>query len=203
MEDTIQQNRQIIFRYFDLNENDEKVYRQDGHQYVVESVALVFNEDNCHLVVYSGRHDSTANYRVDRMDGVEIIGEGVTEVAKLMRDSIADMIESTFKMYGSAPVKVALEFDDKLIGVVYDKFSEDTTLRRTGERAVMAVVTIFSRLRLTKHHYPTVKSRYSSWHCTIRLCSCATTNCRLLLTHRLPELIPSIAVTFRNTFSAV
>lgn len=142
MEDTIQQNRQIIFRYFDLNENDEKVYRQDGHQYVVESVALVFNEDNCHLVVYSGRHDSTANYRVDRMDGVEIIGEGVTEVAKLMRDSIADMIESTFKMYGSAPVKVALEFDDKLTGVVYDKFSEDTTLRRTGERAVMAVVTM-------------------------------------------------------------
>lgn len=142
LEDAIQQNKKIIFRYFDLNENGEKVYRRDGHHYVVEPVALVFNEDNYYIVVYSARHDGTANYRVDRMDAVEIIDEEITEVAKLMRDSIAAMTESAFKMYGGQPVKVVLEFDDKLIGVVYDKFGEDTTMRRTGEHTVMAAVTV-------------------------------------------------------------
>lgn len=129
LEEAIQQNKKIIFRYFDLNENGEKVYRRDGHHYVVEPVALVFNEDNYYLLVYSARHDGTANYRVDRMEGVEISDEEITEVAKLMRDSIAAMTESSFKMYGGQPVKVVLEFDDKLIGVVYDKFGEDTTMR--------------------------------------------------------------------------
>lgn len=142
LEDAIQQNKKIIFRYFDLDENGEKVYRRDGHHYVVEPVALVFNEDNYYLVVYSSRHDGTANYRVDRMDAVEIIDEEITEVAKLMRDSIADMTESAFKMYGGQQVQVMLEFDDKLIGVVYDKFGEDTTMRRTGEHTCMAAVTV-------------------------------------------------------------
>lgn len=142
LEDAIQQNKKIIFRYFDLDENGQKVYRRDGHHYVVEPVALVFNEDNYYLVVYSSRHDGTANYRVDRMDAVEIIDEEITEVAKLMRDSIADMTESAFKMYGGQPVQVMLEFDDKLIGVVYDKFGEDTTMRRTGEHTCMAAVTV-------------------------------------------------------------
>lgn len=142
LEDAIQQNKKIIFRYFDLDENGQKVYRRDSHHYVVEPVALVFNEDNYYLVVYSSRHDGTANYRVDRMDNVEIIDEEITEVAKLMRDSIADMTESAFKMYGGQPVQVMLEFDDKLIGVVYDKFGEDTTMRRTGEHTCMAAVTV-------------------------------------------------------------
>lgn len=142
IEDAIQRNKKIIFKYFDLDENRQKVYRRDGHHYVVEPVALVFNEDNYYLVVYSSRHDGTANYRVDRMEVVEIIDEEITEVAKQMRDSLAAMTESSFKMYGGQPVKVVLEFDDKLIGVVYDKFGEDTTMRRTGEHTCMAAVTV-------------------------------------------------------------
>lgn len=31
IEDAIQRNKKIIFRYFDLNENGQKVYRRDGH----------------------------------------------------------------------------------------------------------------------------------------------------------------------------
>lgn len=142
IEDAIQRNKKIIFKYFDLDENRQKVYRRDGHHYVVEPVALVFNEDNYYLVVYSSRHDGTANYRVDRMEVVEIIDEEITEVAKQMRDSLAAMTESSFKMYGGQPVNVVLEFDDKLIGVVYDKFGEDTTMRRTGEHTCMAAVTV-------------------------------------------------------------
>ena len=35
IEDAIQRNKKIIFRYFDLDENGQKVYRRDGHHYVV------------------------------------------------------------------------------------------------------------------------------------------------------------------------
>lgn len=70
LEEAIQQNRKIIFRYFDLNENGDKVYRREGHHYVIEPIGLVFNEDNYYLVCYSAKHEGTANYRVDRMDSV-------------------------------------------------------------------------------------------------------------------------------------
>ena len=81
LEDAILRQKKVLFRYFDLNENGERVYRRDGHRYVVEPIALVFNEDNYYLTCYSARHDSTSNYRIDRMDSVEVIEENCCEKA--------------------------------------------------------------------------------------------------------------------------
>ena len=139
LEDAIQQNKKVIFYYFDLNENGEKVYRHDHHHYVVEPIALIFNEDNYYLMVYSSRHNSTANYRVDRMERVEIIDEAITEHALALRDSVDCCTEQRFKMYGGQQTDVVLEFDYKLIGVVYDKFGEDTKMIRSGEKCIATV----------------------------------------------------------------
>lgn len=111
-----------------MDENGEKVYRRDGHHYVVEPVSLVFNEDNYYIVVYNLKHDNTANYRMDRMDKVEIIDEPVSEKAVALRTEVAEYTEQAFKMYGGQPVDIVIEFDPKLIGVVYDKFGEDTNM---------------------------------------------------------------------------
>ena len=89
LEDAIQQKNKVLFRYFDLDEHGEKVYRRDGHRYVVEPVALVFHEDNYYVVVYSAKHDGTANYRIDRMDSVEIIDEPVSQKALTLRNEVA------------------------------------------------------------------------------------------------------------------
>lgn len=139
LEDAIQQNKKVIFYYFDLNENGEKVYRHDHHHYVVEPIALIFNEDNYYLMVYSSRHNSTANYRVDRMERVEIIDEDITEQAMALRDSVDCCTEQMFKMYGGQQTDVVLEFDYTLIGVVYDKFGEDTKMIRSGDKCIATV----------------------------------------------------------------
>lgn len=104
----ILQQKKVIFRYFDLNERGEKVCRRDGHHYVVEPIGLVFYEDNYYLMIYSSRHGNTANYRVDRMDAVEIIDEPVTETALELRDSIGSYTEQAFKMYGGEAVDITL-----------------------------------------------------------------------------------------------
>lgn len=142
LEDAIQQQKKVLFRYYDLNENGEKIYRRDGHRYVVEPVALVFHEDNYYLVIYSAKHDSTANYRVDRMDSVEVIDEPVSQRALNLRNEVAGYTERAFKMYGGQPVDIVIEFADKLIGVVYDKFGENTKMIRTGEHKCVATVKV-------------------------------------------------------------
>lgn len=139
LEDAIQRQKKVIFYYYDLNENGEKVYRREHHHYVVEPIALVFNEDNYYLIVYSSRHDNTANYRVDRMDHVEIIEENVSDRALEMRGGLDNRTEQMFKMYGGQPVDVVLEFDAKLVGVVYDKFGEYTRMIRSGEKCIAGV----------------------------------------------------------------
>ena len=132
----------MLFRYFDLNERGEKVYRRDGHRYVVEPVALVFNEDNYYVLTYSSRHESTATYRLDRMEAVTLIEEGLCEKALELRRDMAQYTEQVFKMYGGQLEDVVLEFSDKLIGVVFDKFGENTPMLRVGEEKCVATVKV-------------------------------------------------------------
>ncbi len=142
LERAIQNNKKVIFYYYNLDENGNKVYRRDHHHYVVEPIALVFNEDNYYLISYSSRHDGTANYRVDRMEAVEIVEEDICEKAISLRNSVSGYTEQAFKMYGGESVEVVLEFSDSLIGVVFDKFGEDVKMRRTSEDRCVATVTV-------------------------------------------------------------
>ena len=142
LERAIQNNKKVIFYYYNLDENGNKVYRRNHHHYVVEPIALVFNEDNYYLISYSSRHDGTANYRVDRMEAVEVIEEDICEKAISLRDSVSGYTEQAFKMYGGPSVAVELEFDDSLIGVVFDKFGENTPMRRGSNGRCVATVDV-------------------------------------------------------------
>ncbi len=142
LEDALQLKKKVIFRYFDLDADCNKVYRRDGHHYVVEPVALVFNEDNYYLVVYSSRHDNTANYRVDRMDSVELIEENISEKAIQLRADVGKYTEQAFKMYGGPLEAIVLEFNKKLIGAVYDRFGEDTKITDIGNDGCVATLRV-------------------------------------------------------------
>lgn len=142
LERAIQSNKKVIFYYYNLDENGNKVYRRNHHHYVVEPIALVFNEDNYYLISYSSRHDGTANYRVDRMEAVEVVEEDICEKAISLRESVSGYTEQVFKMYGGPSVTVELEFDDTLIGVVFDKFGENTPMRRCPSGHCVATVDV-------------------------------------------------------------
>lgn len=142
IEEAILTQKKVIFLYFDLNENGERIYRRGGHHYVVEPIALVFNEDNYYMTCYSSRHDSTSNYRVDRMDGVKVIEEPCCEKAIALRDEVAAYTEQAFKMFGGQLEDVVLEFDRSLIGVVYDKFGESVKMMPSGESKIIATVKV-------------------------------------------------------------
>lgn len=142
LESAILQQKKVLFRYFDLNENGQRVYRRDGHRYVVEPVALVFNEDNYYLTCYSSRHDSISKYRVDRMDSVQIIDDPCSEKAMALRDQVAAYTEQAFKMFGGQAEDVILEFDRSLIGAVYDRFGENTRMMTTSSSKCIASVKV-------------------------------------------------------------
>lgn len=142
LEDAILRQKKVLFRYFDLDEKGERVYRRDGHRYVVEPIALVFNEDNYYLTCYSSRHDSTSNYRIDRMDSVEVLDDPCCEKAIALREQVSTYTEQAFKMFGGQIEDIVLEFDRSLIGVVYDRFGEGTKMMTTSENKCVASVKV-------------------------------------------------------------
>ena len=142
LEVALQQQKKVSFLYFKLDENGEKQYRRDKERYVVDPSALIYMEDNYYLMTWSDKHDGITNYRVDRMADVRIEEEPVSEEAVIRTTEVADYTEQAFKMYTGEECTATLQFDDSLIGVVYDKFGEDTVMKRVDESTITAEVTI-------------------------------------------------------------
>ena len=146
IEDAIIRRKKIAFNYFHLNEKAERVYVTTGtgekKRYYVEPVALIFNEDNYYLMAYSSKHpDSTASYRIDRIDHLDVVEESVLSdeaIAKL--DGVAEFTEQAFKMYGGELEDVVLQFDRSLVDPVFDKFGEDTPMMKVNETTCVATV---------------------------------------------------------------
>lgn len=130
------------FYYFDLDEKHKKVYRKERELYTVDPIALVFLEDNYYLMTYSEKYQQVVTYRVDRMDNVTALPKAVCKAAKMSEKKIAQYVEQTFKMFGGEPENVTLNFDQSLIGVIYDKFGEDTPMQRIDETTCSATVSV-------------------------------------------------------------
>ena len=148
IEDAIVRKKKIIFNYFHLDENAERVYvtTPTGRKkrYHIDPVALIFNEDNYYLMGYNHRHPgTTANYRVDRMDQVEVVEKSeLTEEAIAKIDEVAEYTQQVFKMFGGELQEVVLHFDKSLIGPVFDKFGEDTPMTVVDADTISATVQV-------------------------------------------------------------
>ncbi len=142
LEKALHKRKKIIFRYYDRGINGEKVYRRDGHHYIVEPVGLVYNEDNYYMVAYSERDDNTANYRIDRMEDVELTDEKLSDKAIKLRTKVRRNAEQSIKMYGGELKAVELEFDKSLMGAVYDRFGEKTKMKAVEDDKVRTTVQV-------------------------------------------------------------
>lgn len=144
IENALQEKKRVSFLYFDLNEKREKTYRRDKWRYKVDPLALVFNEDNYYLMTYHTKRQDIVNYRVDRMDAVEISDEDICDAAAsvIAKQDFGEYTEQVFKMYNGETQTVTLRFSDKLTGVVFDKFGEDTKMIKASETEIAAEVKV-------------------------------------------------------------
>ena len=142
LEDAIRERKQASFLYFDLNENRERVYRKEGARYLVDPMALVYSEDNYYLLTYNQKHKCVTTYRVDRMERVEVETTEVCREAIVEGADIHEYTAQVFQMFNGTPEEITLEFDDSLIGAIYDKFGEDVAIKRIGKKKCSVTVTI-------------------------------------------------------------
>lgn len=130
-------NRQkIIFLYFDYDHNHNRVYRKDGHHYVVSPFATVFDSGHYYLVIYDKRFNKMTNYRIDRMDKVEIIEEQADLPPIELAFDIATYKKSLFGMFSGETTAVTIQMHRSLIDAVFDLFGEKTKMISCGDDTV-------------------------------------------------------------------
>lgn len=122
LDEAINSNKKVSFRYFDYNEKGEITFRKDGVRYVVNPLALMFNENSYYLVCYTDKYKNLSNYRVDRIEDVIVEQEIITPADCAKDFDIAEYRRKAFSMFTGEETDVEIEFDKSLIDVMMDKF---------------------------------------------------------------------------------
>ncbi len=130
-------DRQIAFRYFEFDAEKKKQYRRAGERYCVSPFSLVLCGDFYYLLAYDAAAGIIKHYRLDRMDSVLLCDARREGGEQFQRIDIAAYTNHTFGMFGGEKQRVALEFADRLAGVVIDRFGKDTHFTRTDEEHFM------------------------------------------------------------------
>lgn len=130
--EAIAENKQITFKYFGLDVNKKKVYGKDGEMYKESPVSLTWDDENYYLITYKEKYDSYVHYRVDKMENIEI-----TEDSRVLSEKPFDLSiysKSMFQMYSGEETDVSIQFENELVGVVYDRFGVDVPIIKTDEK---------------------------------------------------------------------
>ena len=129
--EAIAENKQITFKYFSLDVNKKKVYGKDGGLYHESPVSLTWDDENYYLITYKEKYDSYVHYRVDKMEDIEL-----SEDARVLSEKPFDLSiysKSMFQMYSGEETDVTIQFENELVGVVYDRFGVNVPIIKTDE----------------------------------------------------------------------
>ena len=134
----ISEHRQISFRYFDYDVKKKKKYR-DGIR-ICSPYALAWADERYYLVAYYEKYNRVANFRVDRMERVDVL----EKKGKKMSDNfnLIDYLNSAFSMFSGASEPIKLKFDNSLVNPVIDRFGKNVAIYPDDSRHFTVIVQV-------------------------------------------------------------
>ncbi len=126
----INEKKKIKFKYFNLNEKKEKIYRRGGEYYHLSAWEMTVSEEKYYLIAYDSLAGTFKHFRVDKMEKCQITDEA-SECDKIPK-SAGDVVEYTgrmFGMFGSGKNELAvLRVPAELAGVIIDRFGSSVNM---------------------------------------------------------------------------
>ena len=126
----INNRKKISFYYtkFEVSRTGVKkvvrVRRHDGMRYLLTPKALTWDDENYYLIAYDADADKLKHFRVDKMEDIVVEDQRADSSKAVDKFDLAAYAKQVFGMYGGDLVNVKMRFDDSLIGVVVDRFSD-------------------------------------------------------------------------------
>jgi predicted DNA-binding transcriptional regulator YafY len=133
-------NRKISFQYFEYAITKEKVLRRDGERYVVSPFALTWDNENYYLIAYDSDASRIKHYRVDKMTDIQITPERRDGLEHFKNLDVAVYSKKLFSMFSGEEETVRIEFTNRLIGVVIDRFGKDVAVVPSDDEHFIARV---------------------------------------------------------------
>ena len=124
----ISQQRSVSFRYFEYDVRKEKVFRRGGKRYHVSPYGLIWDDENYYLAGYDHDHDQLRHYRVDKMAELTVTSQPRQGDAQCNSFDTAAYGQKHFGMFSGREADIRLRCEDRMVGVILDRFGRDSIL---------------------------------------------------------------------------
>ena len=134
--EAIAANRCITYRYLDWAFRGgaaggyEKQFRRQGKTYRVSPWSLCWADERYYMIGFDSEAGLIKHYRVDKMLGIALTDEPRDGQEHFEHFDMAVYTRQVFGMFGGNEQTVTLRFENRLLGVVLDRFGEDVPIRR-------------------------------------------------------------------------
>jgi len=135
-------NSQIRFQYTQWNVNKEMTLRRGGKWYQVSPWCLTWDDENYYLVAYDAADDCIKHYRVDKMQRITLTDQPRQGREHVESFDMARYAKSVFGMFGGEETAVTLEGENRMVGVLIDRFGKDILLVPADENHFEAKVNV-------------------------------------------------------------
>lgn len=134
--------RKVSFLYFKYDENKKPVLQHGGGRYTETPVQLVYIDDFYYLVTWNDKHEGFANYRVDRMRGIEVSTEPSTKNERIVEFDVAKYQQRVFGMFTGDAVRVTLAVNETVMSSVIDRFGKGVLVTEAEGGVAKVVATV-------------------------------------------------------------
>lgn len=124
----INHNSKIQFDYYEWTLNKQMKIRENGHKTDISPWALTWDDENYYMVAFDGEKGFIKHYRVDKMRKIKLLNTPRDGKEKFEQFDMALYAKKMFGMFTGDEQNVKIQFDNKLIGVVIDRFGKDVII---------------------------------------------------------------------------
>lgn len=124
----INQNSKIQFDYYEWTLNKQMKIRENGHKTDISPWALTWDDENYYMVAYDGESGVIKHYRVDKMRKIELVETPRDGKERFKQFDMALYSKKVFGMFTGEEQNVKIRFENRLIGVVIDRFGKDVMI---------------------------------------------------------------------------
>ena len=139
----ISENRKIRFQYFQWNVKKEMELRHNGAYYHISPWGLSWDHENYYLVGYDSDAEKIKHYRVDKMLHLQMTEEEREGKEHFARMNMADYAKKSFSMFGGKEQEVKLLVENRLAGVIIDRFGKNVMLIPVDEEHFSVNVDVY------------------------------------------------------------
>lgn len=131
----INHNSKIQFDYYEWTRDKEMKIRENGKKTDISPWALTWDDENYYMVAFDGESGSIKHYRVDKMRKIKLLDIPRDGKSEFKEFDMALYAKKVFSMFTGNEQNVKIQFDNKLIGVVIDRFGKDVMIIPKDEKS--------------------------------------------------------------------